>query len=124
MAKAVTKLFKRPEDAETAVSELKSRGYEAKVIDQGGENELEGLDLPEQALNYYKIGLAVGGKIVRVDADEQKAEEVNKVLISAGFEELTERPAQWASSPGFTRAPRMAGTNPIDAAMTGDFRKY
>ena len=120
----VSKLFKRPEDVEKAVGNLKGMGLNPSVIEKGGESELANMNLSEQALDYYKIGLSVGGKVVKVDVDDAKADEVNRTLLTVGFDELTERPAQWSTSPGFMRATRMTGTNPIDAQMSGDFRKY
>jgi len=122
----VAKLFKRPEDADKALADLKGMGLSPAVVQKGADldKELANTGLPDQALDYYKIGVAVGGKIVKVDVDDAKVNEVNTLLVSTGFDELTERPAQWFTSPGFAKAPRMAATNPIDAKMSGDFRKY
>ena len=126
MPKMVTKLFRKPEDATQAVADLKAKGYEAEVIKGGAssEKELVELGLSGQAADYYQIGLSLGGTIVKVAADEAQAEEINKLLLAIGFDELRERPAQWSTSPGFVLAERMSATNPIDAQMSGDFRKY
>ena len=124
MAQVVAKLFKRPEDADQAMSDLKAKGYDASTIDKGAEKELDGMGLSEEASDYYKIGLLIGGKIVKASVDDAKADEVNKILLAIGFDELTERPAQWSTTPGFTQAAKMSATNPIDAKMTGDFRVY
>ena len=126
MAKVVAKLFRRPEDVDKAIADLKNMGLSATVLDASADvdKELKDTDLPEQALDYYRTGLMVGGKIVKVSADDAKVGEVNKALIAAGFDELSERPAQYFTTPGFAKATRMAATNPIDAKMSGDFRKY
>lgn len=126
MAQVVAKLFKRPESVDKALADLKSMGYDAKVIAQDAdiEKELAETGLPEQALDYYRMGVEVGGRVVKVSVDDAKVPEVNKVLLAAGHDRLVDRPAQWFTSPGFAKAPRMSATNPIDATMTGDFRKY
>lgn len=126
MAKVVAKLFKRPEDVEKAVADLKGVGLDAAVLDKGADidKELADTGLPEQALDYYKVGLVTGGKIVKVSADDAKVDEVNKIMVSAGFNSLVDRPAQWFTSPGFAKATRMSATDPIDAQMSGDFRMY
>ena len=120
----VTKLFKRPEDVDKAVADLKGMGLSPTVIDASNEGELGSANLSEQALDFYKIGLSVGGKVVKVDVDDAKVNDVHKDLLAVGFDELTERAAQWSSTPGFVRATKMTATNPIDAKMSGDFRKY
>ena len=120
----ISKLFRRPEDAEKAAADLKGLGGNVSMIEKGSESELDSMGLSEQALNYYKMGLSIGGKIVKADIDDAKAAEVNKLLIDTGFNKLTERPEQWATSPSYVQAERMAATNPMDAEMTGDFRTY
>ena len=120
----ISKLFKKPEDAEKAVADLKSMGCNVSVIEKGSEGELESMGLSEQALEIYKMGIFIGGKVVRTDVDDTKVAEVNKTLLETGFEELTARPTQWANSPGFVGAEKMSSTNPLDAQMSGDFRKY
>ncbi len=120
----ISKLFRRPEDAEKAAADLKGMGGNVSVIGKGAESELGSMGLSEQAADYYKYGLAIGGKVVKVDVDDAKADEANKLLLATGFDELTERPAQWATSPSFVQAEKMSATNPMDAEMTGDFRVY
>lgn len=120
----VSKLFRKPEDAEKAAADLKGMGGNVSVIEKGSEGELGSLGLSEQTADYYKYGLAIGGKVVKVDVDDAKADEANKLLLATGFDELTERPAQWATSPSFVQAEKMSATNPMDAEMTGDFRVY
>ncbi len=120
----VSKLFRRPEDAEKAAEGLKGIGSNVAVIEKGAEGELGSMGLSEQALDYYKAGLSIGGKVVKADVDDGKADEANKLLLATGFNKLTDRPDQWATSPSYVQAARMASTNPMDAEMTGDFRTY
>jgi hypothetical protein len=120
----VSKLFRRPEDAEKAVADLKGMGGNVAVIEKGAEGDLEAMGLSDQTMQYYKTGLSIGGKIVKADIDDAKADEAKKLLIDTGFNKLTERPAQWATSPSYVQAQRMSSTNPMDAEMTGDFRTY
>lgn len=120
----VSKLFRKPEDAEKAAADLKGMGGNVAVIEKGAEGELGSLGLSEQTADYYKYGLAIGGKVVKVDVDDAKADEANKLLLAVGFDELTERSAQWSTTPGFVQGKKMSATNSIDAKMTGDFRVY
>ncbi len=120
----VSKLFRKPEDAEKAAADLKGMGGNIAVIEKGAEGDLDSLGLSQQVLDYYRSGLSIGGKIVKADIDDAKADEASKLLLATGFDELTERPAQWATSPSYVQADRMSGTNPMDAEMTGDFRTY
>ena len=120
----VSKLFRRPEDAEKAAEGLKGIGGNVAVIGKGSEGELGTLGLTQQAVEYYKTGLSIGGKVVKAEIDDSKTDEANKLLLATGFNKLTERPQQWATSPSYVQAERMSSTNPMDAEMTGDFRTY
>lgn len=120
----ISKLFRKPEDAEKAAASLKEMGGNVSVIEKGAEGQLDSMGLSEQVLDYYKIGLFIGGKLVKADIDDAKVEEANKLMIDTGFDHLNERPPQWATSPSFVRAEKMSATNPMDAEMTGDFRVY
>ena len=126
MAKVIAKLFREPEDVNQAVTDLRAKGYEVGVIDSGADLEtaLAESGLSEEALNYYKLGLSLGGTVVKVSTDEAKADEVQKILQGVGAKVGVEKFPMWASSPGFTVASKMSATNPIDAPMSGDFRKY
>lgn len=126
MAKVLVKMFKRTEDINEAIIRLKAKGFKARLIEDsaGVGNELADAGLSEQALGYYQIGVGIGGKIIKIKVEDSQADEVNELLSSIGFKELSERPAQWFNSPGFAKAEKMTSTNPIDAQMTGDFRKY
>ncbi len=120
----ISKLFRKPEDAAKAAADLKGMGGNVSVIEKGSESQLDSMGLSEQSVDYYKMGLSIGGKVVKADIDDAKVDEANKLLIDTGFNELTERPAQWATSPSYVQAERMSATNPMDAEMTGDFRVY
>ncbi|MDD5094706.1 MAG: hypothetical protein PHV74_10060 [Dehalococcoidia bacterium] len=126
MARVITRLFHRPDDLNQAIIDLKALGYKATVIDGSTDIEkvLADACLSPQALDYYKIGTAAGGKLVAVNVDDAKVDEVNKLLLAIGFDPPSAKPDQRSASPGFFRARRMSATNPIDAQMTGDFRKY
>ena len=81
-------------------------------------------DIPEETLSYYQSSLSLGGILVSVYAEEARLEGARQLLRKAGVRPLAERSPMWASSPGFTTASKMSETNPIDAPMSGDFRKY
>jgi len=147
MPKAVVKLFRNPQQAEEVVSELKAKGYKAKEIgvlvkgDSGvvakgalspaisGGSDLraalcELLGIPEETAGYYQLGLSLGGVVVSVQADESHLEEAQRLLRVAGAKSTPEKHPRWSTCPPFDIASRMSETNPIDAPMTGDFRKY
>ena len=122
MASAVVKLFRMPEEAQKALGELKNQGYTAEDISGSSTEELaSGWGLDEETVKYYQFGVALGGILVGVKADEAKASEARKIMRSA--ESSPER-EKVASSPAFKQASRMSATNPIDAPMSGDFRMY
>jgi len=161
MAKVQTKLFRRPEDAKKAISELKAKGFKAEeigivtsvtgkkelddnikpVADVGpvtamghatslskSGNELakalaEFWSVPEDTVNYYQRAISLGGIVVSVHADDAHAEKAHEVLRAAAAHPRKKMPLQ-EISPGFLKASRMSSTNPIDAPMSGDFRRY
>ena len=63
----VSKLFRKPEDAQKAADELKGMGGNVVIIGKGDESEVDSLGLSAQASDYYKSGLSIGGKIVKVE---------------------------------------------------------
>ncbi|MDZ4245870.1 MAG: hypothetical protein U1D67_02000 [Dehalococcoidia bacterium] len=79
------------------------------------------LELPEETGSYLEFGITVGGILVSVHAEDTKAQKARDVFRSSNF---TAKPKVVNSSPGFSIAERMAATDPIDAPMSGDFRKY
>lgn len=81
------------------------------------------LDISEEAIKYYEFGIAVGGILLGVRADEGRSSKAQEILRSADTEAADLGP-MWSKSPGFAAASRMTQTNPIDAPMSGDFRRY
>lgn len=79
----------------------------------------EVLGVPEDVLEYYRFGLVTGGLLLGVPGDEGRGEEARKLLRRLGG-----RGVEKTKSPGFDRATRMTGSDPVDAKMTGDFRRY
>lgn len=122
----VTKLFKDSEAFDQAKKSLKDKSYEANVIEQGADvkKELSDSGLSDEALDYYELGLSLGGKVIKVTTDDKKASEAESILREAGAKEGVEQMDMWSSSPGFAEEERMSATNPIDAPMSGDFRMY
>jgi hypothetical protein len=141
MSKAVVKLFKDPVVAAKATKELKSKGYKAEeigiLVHDGDKAKQLGakvtkeigaalakLDVPEDTAAYYEFSAAVGGILISVKADEARIPQAQEILRNAGLGATPAREEMWASSPAFPVAERMSATDPIDAKMTGDFRKY
>jgi hypothetical protein len=160
MPKVQTKLFRKPEDAKKAISELKAKGFKAEeigiVTSGNGKKEMgdvkpvtdvgsvtamghatslskAGSDLakalgefwgvPEDTVNYYQRAVSLGGILVSVHADDAQAEKAHEILRVAAAHPRKKMPLQ-EISPGFLKASRMSSTNPIDAPMSGDFRRY
>ncbi len=142
MAKVVSKLFRDSSSAEKAAKELKSKGFkveEIKVVVQDKEKAkrlgakptkdigaaLATLsDLPEETRSYYEFAVSVGGVLIAIHADEARLAQARDILRGADLEAAPAKGQMWASSPAFPVAGRMTETNPIDAKMTGDFRRY
>ena len=160
MPKVQTKLFRKPEDAKKAISELKANGFkeeEIGIVTSGkGKKEMgdikpaadvgsvtamghasslakAGSDLtkalgefwgvPEETVNYYQHVISLGGIVVSVHADDAHAAKAHEVLRAAAAHPRKKMPLQ-EISPRFLKASRMSSTNPIDAPMSGDFRRY
>lgn len=139
---AISKLFRDVEVAEKAAKELKSKGFKATEIkvlvqDKGkaqrlGTEATEDIkaaltsvsDLPEETRSYYEFAVSIGGVLINVDADETRLAQAREILRGADLEVAPAKGQMWASSPAFPVAGRMTETNPIDAKMTGDFRRY
>jgi len=82
------------------------------------------LGVPEEAATYYDFGVSLGGVLVSVQADAARLLQADKVLRSADIPVAAAKGQMQSTSPGFELAGRMAETDPLDAKMTGDFRKY
>ncbi|MDY6906882.1 MAG: general stress protein [Chloroflexota bacterium] len=82
------------------------------------------LGLPEEAILYYDFSVSVGGILLSVHADESRLAQARDIM--RGVDSLPASP--WnepaTTNPTFEVAERMLETNPIDAPMSGDFRKY
>ncbi|MDP2952313.1 MAG: hypothetical protein Q8O76_03240, partial [Chloroflexota bacterium] len=151
--KSLVKLFQDPLAAEKASHELKAHGFKdeeigtlrggqdgglslpgvgsvkaqgpvaAALADAGGDPGLalaKLWGLPQDALAYYEVGLSLGGVVVSVHAPDKRLQKARTILRSAEHSS----PVEQQRTPGFLKAGRMSGTNPIDAQMTGDFRRY
>ena len=78
------------------------------------------LGVGAEAAEYFEFGLGANGVLVVVQTDESKVTEAHAILgQSAAAPKKV-----GVASPGFDKASRMSATNPVDATMTGDFRKY
>ena len=71
---------------------------------------------------YYEFGLSTGGVLVTVHGEEAHLANALRLLRSAASGVLPI--GKSAPNPGFSKAARMSATDPMDAKMTGDFRRY
>ena len=139
MPRVATKLFREPGEAEQAVSELKAKGYKAEEIvvitneprarELGADikplsdvSKLTEMGVPEATVKYYDYGVSAGGIVVSVQADEARVAKAQELLRAVPVCSCDDRVC--GTSPGFQSASRMSATNPIDAPMSGDFRRY
>jgi hypothetical protein len=89
---------------------------------KGGDVEqalMGALGVAEDGMGYYQFGVLTGGVVLAVSGDEKKLAGARSALREA--ETMT---AERANAPGFEQAPRMTESDPVDAKMTGDFRRY
>jgi len=141
MSEAVVKLFRDHFSAARATEELKSKGFKAEeigILVRDGEKAkklgtkvtkeigavLTKLNLPEDSIRYYEFGASVGGVLISVQTDEARLPQARQILRGADLGAAPASEEMWASCPAFPAAGRMTATDPIDAKMTGDFRKY
>ena len=154
MSKAIVKLFRDPGHAARAVADLLAKGFKSEEIGilvkaevglelagklgkdparrqlagvgamialgplaQDEEAPLKAIELPDDVLGYYEMGLRLGGVLLSVHSQKREGE-ARRLLLRA---EVT--PGEKAEG-GFPRAERMTATDPVDARMTGDFRRY
>lgn len=139
MAKVAAKLFREPGEAKEAIGQLKAKGFkEGEIViftsaerakDLGGDikpasdvSKLTEMGVPEETVNYYQFGITSGGIVVSVQADEGRVAQAQELLREAPICSGEDRVQ--GTSPGFQAASRMSATNPIDAPMSGDFRRY
>ncbi len=139
MPTLTTKLFREPKDVLQAVGELKAKGFKAddivvlasearakslgadiKTISDAG--KLAEMGVPEDTVNYYSYSVPMGRIVVGIKTDEARIDEAKALLRAVPICSLGDRII--GTSPGFLQASRMSATNPIDAPMSGDFRRY
>ncbi|MBI4216302.1 MAG: hypothetical protein HY687_02760 [Chloroflexi bacterium] len=75
------------------------------------------------SITYYELGLSMGGTVVSVHTEEPRLAQAQEVLRQ-GDQAAVQRTVPWSNSPGFKQAKRMLKTDPRDAEMSGDWRKY
>ncbi|MDP6509812.1 MAG: hypothetical protein QGH23_01185 [Dehalococcoidia bacterium] len=80
---------------------------------------LEYLGVAEDGLDYYQFGVLTGGVVIGVTGEEQKLEKARSAI-----RETETMASEKAVTPGFIQANRMTESDPADAKMTGDFRRY
>ena len=139
MSTMVAKLFRDPEEAKRAVGELKDKGYKPEEIGvlSGAERakemgadvkstsdagKLAEMGIPEATVDYYQYAIESGGIVVSVQTDESRMNQVQELLRTVPICACESR--IHGTSPGFKVADRMSATNPMDAPMSGDFRRY
>jgi hypothetical protein len=140
MPKVASKLFRAPDEVKAVIGELKAKGFkkeeiailaggkkakdlDAEVKQLSETGELTAMGVPEATVNYYQYAVESGGIVVSVQADEGRIAQAQELLRAAPVSACEEASLQ-ATSPGFLNASRMSATNPIDAPMSGDFRRY
>jgi len=108
------------------VGQLTAMGVAAKISSasdnlKGALAELWGVS--GETVDYYQFGISSGGIVVSVHVEEARAAKARQVLRQA-TKSPREKLSMQVKSPGFLAASRMSVTNPVDALMSGDFRKY
>ena len=142
MPKTIVKLFRNPASAAKAAEELKSQGFKADDIgllvsdgataDKLGAKatgdigaalaKIEGIT--EEAIQYYEQSASLGGILISVKGDEAGIEKAQGIMRQIDFADTPHYFEMWSSSPAFPVAEKMSATDPLDAKMSGDFRKY
>ncbi|MEE8372418.1 MAG: hypothetical protein V3R87_01600 [Dehalococcoidia bacterium] len=139
MPKAATKLFREPQEAKQAIGDLKAKGFKddeivvlasaerakelgADVKTATDPSKLTQIGVPEDTVSYYQYSIPSGSIVVGVQADESRVAQAQEVLRAIPVCSLGDRIR--GTSPGFQKASRMTATNPMDAPMSGDFRRY
>jgi hypothetical protein len=139
MANVASKLFRESGEANTAIDELKSKGFKPEEIvvvaseerskKLGGDikavsdgSKLKEMGVPEATVDYYQTVLSAGGIVVAVKADESRVAQAQELLRGVSPCQCDDKACD--TSPGFYAAGRMAATNPLDSTMSGEFRRY
>jgi len=142
MPKTIVKLFRDPARAAKAADELKTQGFKAEdigllVSDEAIANKLgtkttadigkalsQVEDIPEEAVKYYQQSASLGGILISVKGDDASLDKAQGIMRQADFADAPQYFDMWSSSPAFPVAEKMSATDPLDAKMSGDFRKY
>lgn len=123
--KGIDKLFQGKVSELSRGDKVVASGFLAAALSGGADlmgSLAKALETSAEKVEYYQFGVSTGGALVSVHAGEHRAPEAQEVLRET--ESIPARQAVRESSPGFIVASRMSATNPIDAPMSGDFRKY
>jgi len=89
-----------------------------------GEALAKAVDLPEGRIGFFQFGLAMGGVLISIHAQGQRAEDAKKLLRQLELSHIGTTGQTYLNCPSFTGGDRMTETNLRDAEMTGDFRRY
>ncbi|MBI4287119.1 MAG: hypothetical protein HY671_01670 [Chloroflexi bacterium] len=108
------------------VGEVTALGALAKDLaaekEDAGKALAKAIGASPETYSYYEFGLTTGGVLVTVHGEEAHLAQALRLLRSAQNGVL---PIQRKTpNAGFNNASRMAATDPMDAKMTGDFRRY
>lgn len=97
-----------------------------KTVSNGDAGEVlaKVAELPEGRIGFYQFGLATGGVLISVHAEGKRAEEARTLLRQLETATIGTTGQTWVNCPSFVGGNRMTETNPRDAEMTGDFRRY
>ena len=128
MTNIVVKLFRVSDEAQKATSELKKAGYKVEEVSSNTKDDVKKLltdnwHLDEETVKYYLWGISLGSVLVGVHTESSKSTKVRQILRSHESAIEKER-NKTNNSPAFNQASRMSSTDPMDASMSGDFRKY
>lgn len=128
MADIVVKLFRVPEEAQKATSELQKDGYKVEEITNNTKGDLKNIltaawKLDEESTKYYLWGISLGSVLIGVHTEPSKTTRVRHILRSHESA-IEKKMSKIDNSPAFKHAKRMSSTDPMDASMSGDFRKY
>lgn len=83
---------------------------------------VKALGVVGEAASYFEFGISMGSVLVYVHTEDAKAAQAQNIMrVTGSIPMKVEIPS---TSPGFEQSGRMAATDPVDAPMSGDFRKY
>jgi len=101
-----------------------ARALESAHNGDAGELLAQVIELPEGRIGFYQFGLALGGVLVSVHVEGERAQQAKQLLRKLEAASIGPTGPTAVNSPGFLSGSRMTETNPRDAEMTGDFRRY